>query len=170
MGRNKDLESGNWFNPYNGKDLTFKGAWYGDEPSEASHRCAHAWTTNDKEKIMKSWYSANCADRDSCAICQMDAKRKITLHGLCQEEYQERVFDDDYYINGQKNGKVHFQGFLASHIYLDDLGQWRLESYSDRTKYAYISAKVKQQISQVQMSSLLMFLYRIPWTRIPWAD
>ena len=53
------------------------------------------------------------------------------------------MFDSEFYIMGQVNNKIHFQGMQASHIFLDDEGQWRLESYGDPDKYAFISKKVK---------------------------
>ena len=40
-----------------------------------------------------------------------------------------------------KNFRIHFLGVQSSHIFLDDEGQWRLENYMDRSKYAFITKK-----------------------------
>ena len=142
VGIRKNVTADKWLSPYNGQVVNFPGAWYGDEPSDTDHDCAHVWTTNPKDEILKSWYSSKCSDRSSCAICKlMDINKRLILKGLCEADYQEQVFDTRYFIFGSINSKLHFQGVMASHIFMDDNGQWRLESYNDRTKYAVMSLK-----------------------------
>ena len=141
VGMKKDVAAGVWKNPYSGAEITFPGAWYGDEPSDSEHDCAHVWTTNPKDEVIKSWYSAKCSERSSCAICNIQENSRIHLKGLCEPDFLENVFDIRYFIFGSLNGQLHFQGIMASHIFMDSKGQWRLESYQDKTKYAYMSVK-----------------------------
>ena len=142
VGIKKNVTADKWKSPYTGEVINFPGAWYGDEPSDTDHDCAHVWTTNPKDEVLKSWYSSKCSDRSSCAICRlMDINKRLILKGLCEADYQEQVFDTRYFIFGSINSKLHFQGVMASHIYMDENGQWRLESYGDKSKYAVMSLK-----------------------------
>ena len=142
VGIKKNVAANKWTNPYTGEVINYEGAWYGDEPSDTDHDCAHVWTTNPKDEVLKSWYSSKCSDRSSCAICKLqDINKRLILKGLCEADYLEQVFDTRYFIFGSINSKLHFQGIMASHIFMDNNGQWRLESYNDKSKYAVMSLK-----------------------------
>ena len=141
VGIKKDVPRDMWTNPYTKEDISYPGAWYGDEPSDSNHDCAHVWTTNPSDEVLRSWYSAKCSDRSSCAICKLKEGNKINLKGLCPPDYEEQEFDIQYFIFGEINGQIHFQGIMASHIFMDEKGQWRLESYQDKSKYATMSLK-----------------------------
>jgi len=147
VGRQKNLKTQKWENPYTNEELDFDGAWYGYEPSDDEDRCAHVWTTPTGGDL-KSWYSSNCAESSSCSICVMprESRKKhsfenLRLRGLCKEEIDGRTFDIKYYIFEQMRYKLHFQGIQSSHIFFDENGQWRLQSFQEPLDFAYLTQK-----------------------------
>ena len=60
------------------------------------------------------------------------------LKGLCVEDIEGKAYDTHYYIHGLERFKQTFQGAQSSHIFLDDQDQWRLQSYFEPLKFAFI--------------------------------
>ena len=95
---------GEWYDPYDNVTLTWDVQAYGS-------------TDNSDFDVLvaqspKSIEASKSLSDTSCGICMginLDNSRRLQLKGMCRNELDQDAFDVYYYVDGLKNGRLHFK-------------------------------------------------------------
>ncbi|XP_064100869.1 uncharacterized protein LOC135211492 [Macrobrachium nipponense] len=128
LGANDEVNEGQWVSWATEEPIGWEGPWRGLGPNGGTAENCMVMLAGDFPSM---WSDIACLDTYSfCVPCEFKQLTSLHLKGaaLCNSS----PFNQQYFLDSEKNGRPFFAGFFHSDIYWDPLsGSWTLQSLKE---------------------------------------